>query len=322
MFCRLKDFRRTATRYDKLARSYLASLCLAALIPCWPRCVSTLEASAHRAAAYMRNMEIVSRTSDSVRLALLEHSRVIHAIMLRDIKTRMGGSYFGFALSLMIPLVHIGALLAIYVLIGRRAPIGTDVTVYLATAMLPFVVWSYTYQKIIHCFPQNMPLMALPIVSLIDIFVARSIVELLESAIIIVVVASFISAAGHELFVRDPVAMLYTFLMAYALGVATGLIMGIFGMLAPFMRIIGFVFIPIYWITAGAVAIPDALPEQLRLALFFFPLSHVVDFGRTAFYSSYISSYANLTYVHALIIGNLTLGLVLERYLQPLLTQK
>lgn len=37
MFCRLKDFRRIATRYDKLARNYLASLCLVALIAFWLR---------------------------------------------------------------------------------------------------------------------------------------------------------------------------------------------------------------------------------------------------------------------------------------------
>jgi transposase len=37
MFCRLKDFRRIATRYDKLARNYLAALCLAALVTCWLR---------------------------------------------------------------------------------------------------------------------------------------------------------------------------------------------------------------------------------------------------------------------------------------------
>lgn len=37
MFCRLKDFRRIATRYDKLARNYLAGLCLAALVSCWLR---------------------------------------------------------------------------------------------------------------------------------------------------------------------------------------------------------------------------------------------------------------------------------------------
>jgi transposase len=31
-FCRLKDFRRIATRYDRLARNFLASICLAAAI--------------------------------------------------------------------------------------------------------------------------------------------------------------------------------------------------------------------------------------------------------------------------------------------------
>ena len=34
-FCRLKDFRRIATRYDRLARNYLASVCLAAALVWW-----------------------------------------------------------------------------------------------------------------------------------------------------------------------------------------------------------------------------------------------------------------------------------------------
>ena len=34
-FNRLKDFRRIATRYDKLARNYLASVCLAAALLWW-----------------------------------------------------------------------------------------------------------------------------------------------------------------------------------------------------------------------------------------------------------------------------------------------
>ena len=34
-FNRLKDFRRVATRYDRLARNYLASVCLAAALVWW-----------------------------------------------------------------------------------------------------------------------------------------------------------------------------------------------------------------------------------------------------------------------------------------------
>jgi putative transposase len=34
-FCRLKDFRRIATRYDRLARNFLAAVCLVAAIVWW-----------------------------------------------------------------------------------------------------------------------------------------------------------------------------------------------------------------------------------------------------------------------------------------------
>jgi transposase len=35
MFGRLKDFRRIATRYDRLARNFLAAICLAAAVSYW-----------------------------------------------------------------------------------------------------------------------------------------------------------------------------------------------------------------------------------------------------------------------------------------------
>ena len=34
-FCRLKDFRRVATRYDKLAANFLSAVALAALLTSW-----------------------------------------------------------------------------------------------------------------------------------------------------------------------------------------------------------------------------------------------------------------------------------------------
>lgn len=34
-FCRLKDFRRIATRYDKLARNFLSAIVLATLVAFW-----------------------------------------------------------------------------------------------------------------------------------------------------------------------------------------------------------------------------------------------------------------------------------------------
>lgn len=42
MFCRLKDFRRIATRYDKRADTFLSAVCLAAAITWW----TTIESGA------------------------------------------------------------------------------------------------------------------------------------------------------------------------------------------------------------------------------------------------------------------------------------
>jgi transposase len=35
MWCRLKDWRRIATRYDKLARNFLSGAYIAAIFACW-----------------------------------------------------------------------------------------------------------------------------------------------------------------------------------------------------------------------------------------------------------------------------------------------
>ena len=42
MFARLKDFRRIATRYDKLARNFLAGASIAATVVWWLNSVRTL----------------------------------------------------------------------------------------------------------------------------------------------------------------------------------------------------------------------------------------------------------------------------------------
>jgi putative transposase len=36
-FCRLKDFRAVATRYDKLARNFLAGVCIVAALCFWAK---------------------------------------------------------------------------------------------------------------------------------------------------------------------------------------------------------------------------------------------------------------------------------------------
>ncbi len=254
--------------------------------------------------------------------AFFQHARVVHALMLRDIKTRFGASYFGFLAGLFLPLAHIGIIMTMYIVMGRRAPIGTDVALYLSTAILPFIVWSYTHQKIMQSFGQNRSLTSFPIVKFTDIVIARSMVELLNVSIIVMVVSLALHLFGSDLFIFDSTGALLTLVMAYSLGVSTGFIFGLISVMLPAVMLVGFVFIPLYWVTSGVFFIPESLPEPARQVISYFPLSHIVDFGRTSFYSTYLSSYSNLAYVFMIIAINIVIGLAAEHFLRATLTTK
>lgn len=270
----------------------------------------------------MTKRPATARIDSPLMRALIQHARSVYALGLRDFKTRFGASYFGFLFGLLIPLAHIVVLLLIYHFVGRRAPIGTDVTLYLTSAVLPFVVWSYTHQKMAIAFSHNKPLLSFPIIRLTDIIFARAWVEMINAVLIVTVVYSVLAVAGFDVFVYDPPGVLFTLLIAYVLGVSTGALLGLISILLPIALFIGFLIIPLYWVASGVFFIPGALPGQVQQILFFFPLTHIIDFGRTAFYPSYISDWHWLPYVFAIITANLLLGLLIIRLLPDQLTAK
>lgn len=250
------------------------------------------------------------------------HLRVVVALALRDIQTRMGASYFGFLLSLLLPLGHIGVVMTVYTVLGRTSPLGGEVLLYLSSAVVPFVVWSYTHQKMLLAHIQNEVLLKFPIVKPVDIVVARAVVELATAVLVVATVYVVLRGLGLEIWIQDPPAVFYALCLAYLLGVATGSLFGVLARLNHVVMYAGFILIPLYWVTSGVFFIPDALPEQARAALAVFPLAHIVDFARTGLYASYLSDYYDLFYVTAVILACLATSFGLERALRPTLSGK
>lgn len=248
------------------------------------------------------------------------HGRVVLALMLRDIQTRMGSSYVGFLFGLILPLGHISVVTGIYVLMGRRSPIGADVVLFLSTGVVPFVIWSYTHQRMLQALAQNLSLTAFPIVKTIDIFVARAAVELLSSALICIVCLIALATYGNDMFVSDPPLLLLAALLAYALGAATGLFFGLMGHFSPTLGLLGFLIIPVFWLTSGVLFIPDALPEALRHYLWYFAIAHVIDVARMAVYPDYVSSLPSLGFVLGAIALNSLASLFIMRVFRAELT--
>lgn len=236
------------------------------------------------------------------------HCRVVISLLLRDIKTRAGSSYFGFLVGLALPLGHIGVLLFLYVILGRKPAIGTDILVFLCSAILPFAIWSYTHQRMMTALPHNMPLTSFPVVKIIDIIAARAIGELLAGTMIVIVVFSFLLFFDGNVFVGDYYLLTLSLFLAFFLGISTGFLFGIITFLVPSTYMIAFIIIPIFWVTSGVIFIPDAIPEQLRFYLQFFALTHIVELTRSSIYTSYVTQFSSMKFVVSAIMINIAGG--------------
>src|SRR5579863_1714090 len=90
--------------------------------------------------------------------------RLLLALMLRDIKTRFGGSEWGFILAIAWPLSHIGVLILFNGAMGRTAPYGESAALWYATGVVPFMAFSYMSRWIMMGIALNKPLLTFPIV--------------------------------------------------------------------------------------------------------------------------------------------------------------
>ncbi|MCB4769830.1 ABC transporter permease [Ancylobacter sp. Lp-2] len=252
---------------------------------------------------------------------LLAHFRVVRAVFLRDIRTRVAGSRFGFLLSLGQPLSHIGIMLSIYYILGRTGPMGTDTTMFLATGALPFVVWLYGFRQVKTGPVSNRRLLSFPGVTLVDLLVARSIGELLSSACVVIFTLAALALLGFDVVVFNVPQFVFVMFQAYLLGVSIGVFFAILALLSPFFLIIANLFVPLSWITCGVMYLPSSLPEQLSYWIWFLPLTQIVDAARTAYYGYYISDFYNGYYIAGLMLAFVTVAVIMMHALRTKISE-
>src|SRR5262245_51841833 len=107
--------------------------------------------------------------------------RVVGALILRDMRTRFGRTFFGYLVIVGWPFSHLLLLMGVYLVTRRVAPIGTNTTIFLATGVLPYILFFYPGRFIMFSLVQNHPLLYFPIVKPVDVVLARGILEILTA---------------------------------------------------------------------------------------------------------------------------------------------
>jgi capsular polysaccharide transport system permease protein len=244
---------------------------------------------------------------------LKSQGRLLVALMLRDIKTRFGGSELGFLIAIAWPLTHILALILIYYYAGRTAPYGNSTALWFATGIVPFMASSYMSRFICMGIVLNKPLFTLPIVKITDVLFARAIVEALSASLIVLILFVIFWVYDIDFAPRDIVQASLALLSMLYLGLGLGVINAIIAGAVPFwMTGYQLLLIPL-WVASGVLFVPDALPEVARNALSYNPFLQGIEWTRSAYYDGYGTSVLDKTYLISFSTISLGLGLIFER---------
>lgn len=249
--------------------------------------------------------------------------RIIVALMLHDIRSRMGGNAFGYlAMGVGWPLSHMLLVLVIYAGLHRTAPYGNSAALWFATGIVPFLAFQYISRWIMMGIVFDRPLLSFPAVKATDILFARAVIEMLNSGLVVLIIFAIFWALGIDFIPHDVVQASLALLAMMMLGLGWGTVNAIIAAAFPFWVTAFFLFQMGLWVASGILFVPDALPEIVRTPLSYVPPLQGVEWMRSAYYEGYGSTVLDKPYLIAFAMVSLFLGLTSERLIRGKMLQQ
>lgn len=248
-------------------------------------------------------------------------ARVIGALVLRDMRTRFGRTFFGYVISVLWPLTHLLVVMSVYLVIRRMFPIGTSPAVFLGTGILPYILCLYPARMIAMSLVQNHPLLYFPIVKSFDVILARGILEMTTAFWVIALFCFILFVFGVDVVPIYPEQALLAIFATIYLGFSIGFVSAVLYKAVRAWIVILIGMLILMYVTSGALFIPSALSENIQNYLWWNPLLHCVEWLRSAYYDGYGSSLLNRGYLIGFATISLFLGLVAERAIRGFVLQ-
>lgn len=239
---------------------------------------------------------------------------VLNALILREIKTRFGAHQLGYLWALIEPSLWIGTFVAMFYLLGRSGPSGMDTVSFIATGLIPFMLFRETGIRAVSAIGANKGLLFYPQIQPLDLVFARVLLEfvtLLTVFAVIIFTASMLRGTTPR--VSDWLLFVSGFAAAAALGGSLGLLlMGLSVFTPAIERLHGPLLRPLFWFS-GIFYTANGLPPVVRDVMLYNPVLHVVEVVRSGWFIEYRSQHASLLYVGGWIVSFSFLGLLVER---------
>lgn len=208
---------------------------------------------------------------------------VLFALVLRELRTRMGRHWTGIVWTVFEPLTHVLVLLTIF---GYLRNVGSSVMeypVFLVSGLMPFFLFRDLAQRLTESIDSNRGLFAYRQVKPLDTVVGRAIVECIVWLAVLVFTLAILQWLGLRAVPKQPLQFILVALLSALLGAPLGLLLAVTTQGQRRVRVfIRFLYYPLY-ISSGVIWNVDKLPPGWFGWLTWNPMLHLVDLSRNAF---------------------------------------
>lgn len=239
--------------------------------------------------------------------------RVIWSLILREMSTKFGKSSFGYLWALAMPVALIMIKTTLFSFIGRNPDIGQSFTLFFATALVPFMMYSKVTGGVGKAIKGNQGLLSYPHVKLLDVFTARAMLEMATMfvAAMIIVVMLMLENVDYE--IRSVLELVFFLSVVMAFSTGLGMVNAhIFEYIPSYEQFFSMLSMPLL-LLSGIFYIADNLPIMVRDILVWNPLLQFSEWSRSIFYPGFDSSHVDVFYLVCWAYILLFLGLALNK---------
>ncbi len=238
--------------------------------------------------------------------SLAIQARVTGALVMREIITRYGRHNIGFMWVFVEPMMFTGGVVALWSLLHTHAMKLTLVP-FVVTGYSTVLLWRNTINRCGNAIEPNRALLHHRNVRVLDLFIARLLLEVAGATLSFMTLAALLTLAGLMWPPDDVLKCVVAWLLLAWFSIATGLIVGslsaAFEPVERVWHVVSYLFLPL----SGAFYMVEWLPTRVQPMAIWLPTVDCTELLREGFFGASVHAHYDLVY---LTVANTTLLLI------------
>jgi len=235
----------------------------------------------------------------------------IHALMLRETKTRFGANKLGYFWAVVEPMSQAAIMALLFTLLGRESIGGISIAMFLFVGILPYKLFAKLLPQLSASVSSNKQLFGYRQVSPIDPVFTRLFIEVVTFTVVYLLIMTGMGWLGTDSIPHDFPKLIAAIILLLILSLGLGLILCVAtSYWEDTPKILGMVMTPMFFIS-GVFYCATMIPIQVLPYLTWNPIFHILELSRDAYFNTYTTPVGEWGYASLISFGFLAIGLVM-----------